>query len=188
MNKIDHEMQSFAMPLADIQLIIEETINIIKHLNRSNIELKEIVIEDPDVEFVLAIEENETIILNKKGLLIELLNELKIQDITSANTYESSIVALGIELELELKLGNTSGSGATSQINQINGIEVNREVEVHVSNSVSNSIGIHNNIATDSNHDNINEVEVEVDDLDSQMLPTSVDAVHDTRDRDGMYL
>lgn len=164
--KLQNELEIETLPLADLQLAIEESINSVKHLSRSQVELREVIKEDPDPEFLLAIKENDYILLNKKGVILQLLTELKIKDATSATTYESSIVALGIELN---DLGNSieyASRGVT---------------EVSSDNMENNASEIVLD-AADSDPSQGNGIE------DLQMLPSSIDCVHDNRARDGMYL
>jgi len=71
---------------------IEEIKHQIGHLMRSQKELKEVVLEDPDPEFVLAIEENEEVFVRKNASLLKFIEALRVLDSNTAGHYESSVI------------------------------------------------------------------------------------------------
>ena len=88
------------MTCSELSYGIEEGIHQIKHLVRSQKELKEYVISDPDPEFVLAIKENEVVIIKKRSHVNALIEALDKLDCNLATHYRSSLELNGEEMKL----------------------------------------------------------------------------------------
>jgi hypothetical protein len=71
---------------------IEEIKHQIVHLKRSQVELRDFILEDPDPEFVQAVEENEAVLVRKNASLMRFIEALRLLDASTAAHYQSSLI------------------------------------------------------------------------------------------------
>lgn len=113
---------------------IEEIQHQIIHLKRSQNELKEYILTDPDIEFVTAIDENEEALNRKQASMMKFLNALKVLDPTLSTHYESSNVEK--EKEKEKETDTTGGNSDATTSSTVAPRSVSSAASVSVSASV----------------------------------------------------